>query len=490
MENYRVIFRVIGYLLAALAIGMLFPSALDGFGQSPDWLGFFVSAVITGFIAVGLILTSQGKLQPLSARQAFILTSWSWIALAAFAAIPFMLTGDEHSYTDAFFESMSGLTTTGATIMTELDTTARGILLWRALLQWFGGIGIIVMAISILPMLNVGGMQLFRLESSDTSEKIFPRTAQIALSILQLYLYITIGCATAYFWAGMGVFDALIHAMTTISTGGFSTHDASLGYFDNPLIEWVGCIFMLIASLPFVAYLRSLRGKPFALWGDRQIRGFVGIAASAIILLYLYQLAVIPATSSADDSIGLTKIAFNTMSILTGTGYTTANYSHWGTFAFVGFFILAFIGGCAGSTSCGLKIFRLQVALKTGWRYAHQLITPHGIFPLRYNNRILDDDIVNSVMVFVFLFFLSFFVLALILSLLGLDVVTAFSAAASSIANVGPGLGAIVGPSGNYAGLPDAAKWVLSLGMLLGRLEFLTILAILTPRFWSRSFRR
>ena len=480
MGDYRVIFRVIGYLLAALAVGMLFPATLDVLTDSPEWRSFLASASITGFVAVTFILTSHGTLHPLTARQAFVLTSLSWIALAAFAALPFMLADFGYNYTDSFFEAMSGLTTTGATIMSGLDNAPYGLLLWRALLQWFGGIGIIVMAISILPMLNVGGMQLFRLESSDTSEKIFPRTAQIAGSIMQLYIYITIGCATAYFWAGMGFFDAIAHAMTTIATGGFSTHDMSIGYFDNNLIEWVGFVFMLVASLPFVAYLQFLRRKPYALWRDRQIRGFLSIVAIAILSLWLYQ------SANAPEPVGLTKIAFNTLSILTGTGYVTANYNNWGAFAVAGFFILAFMGGCAGSTSCGLKIFRLQIALKTGWRYAHQLITPRGIFPLHYNGRVLHDDIVNSVMVFVFLFFCSFFILSLVLSLLGLDIVTALSASAASIANVGPGLGDIVGPHGNYTQLPDGAKWALSLGMLLGRLEFLTILAMLTPRFWYR----
>ncbi|HCQ81972.1 MAG TPA: potassium transporter TrkH, partial [Rhodobiaceae bacterium] len=348
--------------------------------------------------------------------------------------------------------------------------------------QWFGGIGIIVMAISVLPMLNVGGMQLFRLESSDTSEKILPRTAQIAGSITRLYFLITGSCLLAYWLAGMSFFDAVAHAMTTIATGGFSTRDASLAAFDTPLIEMVAIFFMLASSLPFVAYLQ-LRNRNFsAFLRDGQIRFFLAAAASVTALMWFYQIA----NGTGSGAIAGLRAAFNTVSILTGTGYATADYSLWGPFAVSVFFILTFIGGCAGSTSCGLKIFRLQIILKSGWRYVKQVTQPNGVFVIRYNGKIVDDRVANSVIAFGLIFVLSFSGLSIVLALIGLDTQTALSAAAAAIANVGPGLGPIIGPSGTYAPLPDAAKWVLSFGMLLGRLEFLTVLVLFAPSFWRR----
>ncbi len=482
MSDHRAIFFLIGNLLAALSLGMLVPAIVDGFSNHGDWKVFVTSALVTGFIAGALILTNRGTLPPLSAKQAFLLTSFSWAALTGFAALPFVFSGLGLSYTDAFFEAMSGLTTTGATIMTDLDTAPPGILLWRALLQWFGGIGIIVMAISVLPMLNVGGMQLFRLESSDTSEKILPRTAQIAGSITRLYFAITLACMAAYLLAGMSVFDAIAHAMTTIATGGFSTRDASLIAFDTPAIDMVAIFFMLASSLPFVAYLQIVNRKFAAFWHDSQIRLFLGLALGSTLAMWVYQMYL--QTGPADTA--LLRAAFNTTSILTGTGYVTTDYSQWGPFAVSLFFILTFIGGCAGSTSCGLKIFRLQVMIKAGWRYIRQLSLPHGTFIIRYNGRPIDDNVANSVVAFVLIFLLSFALVAVSLALMGLDTLTALSAAAAAIANVGPGLGPVVGPSGTYQSLPDAAKWVLCFGMLLGRLEFLTILVMFAPSFWRR----
>lgn len=481
MSDNRTIFFIIGLLLAAVAGGMILPALADLAGGHDDWQVFIASAMVTGFIAGALILTNRGDLPPLSVKQAFLLTSLSWLALTGFAALPFAFSELNLSYTDAFFEAMSGLTTTGATIMTGLDTAPPGILLWRALLQWFGGIGIIVMAISVLPMLNVGGMQLFRLESSDTSEKILPRTAQIAGSITRLYFGITLACVIAYALAGMNLFDAVAHAMTTIATGGFSTRDASLGAF-APSVATVAVVFMLLSSLPFVAYLQLVNGKFDKFMQDAQIRTFLILALSASLAMWAYQLNY----GIAAPGEALLAAAFNTTSILTGTGYATTDYGEWGPFAVALFFVLTFIGGCAGSTACGLKIFRLQVIFKAGWRYIRQLTLPNGIFVIRYNGRLLDDEVANSVVAFVLIFILSFSGVAVALSLMGLAPITALSAAAAAIANVGPGLGPDIGPSGTYAGLPDRAKWVLCFGMLLGRLEFLTVLVMFSPSFWRR----
>ena len=482
MSDHRTIFFLIGNLLAALALGMLIPASLAAVQQHEDWQVFVTGALVTGFIAGALILTNRGTLPPLNTKQAFLLTSLSWLALTGFAALPFAFSALNLSYTDAFFEAMSGLTTTGATIITDLDAASPGILLWRALLQWFGGIGIIVMAISVLPMLNVGGMQLFRLESSDTSEKILPRTAQIAGAIAQLYFAVTALCALAYLVVGMGVFDALAHAMTTIATGGFSTHNDSLAAFDSAAIETVGVVFMLAASLPFVAYLQVINGKRNALWQDEQVRVFLTLVVFISLTLWLYQIGI----GMGDSSTAFLKSLFNTTSILTGTGYATADYDNWGPLALSLFFVMTFIGGCAGSTSCGMKIFRLQVIVKAGWCYIKQLGQPNGVFVVRYNGQLLEDEVANSVIAFVMIFLMSFAVVAVALSLMGLDTLTALSAAAAAIANVGPGLGPVIGPSGTYASLPDQAKWLLSLAMLLGRLEFLAVLVMFSPSFWRR----
>ena len=481
MSDNRTIFFIIGLLLAAVSGGMLLPATINATSGHSDWQVFIGCSLVTGFIAGALILTNRGKLPPLSVKQAFTLTSLSWLALTGFAALPFAFGELDMSYTDAFFEAMSGLTTTGATVITNLDGAPPGILLWRALLQWFGGIGIIVMAISVLPMLNIGGMQLFRLESSDTSEKILPRTAQIAGSITRLYFGITLACMLSYLAAGMEVFDAIAHAMTTIATGGFSTRNDSLGAFGAP-VAMVAIFFMLVSAVPFVAYLQLVNRKFDKFVRDEQIRTFFLLALAAAGMMWIYQLAM------TGDSAGaaLLSAAFNTTSILTGTGYATADYSAWGPFAISMFFILTFIGGCAGSTACGLKIFRLQVVVKAGWRYIRQLTRPNGVFVIRYNGRLLDDEVANSVVAFVLIFILTFSAVATSLSLMGLDPLTALSAAAAAIANVGPGLVPEIGPSGTYAGLPNQAKWVLAFGMLLGRLEFLTVLVLFAPSFWRR----
>ena len=427
MSDNRTIFFIIGLLLAAVSGGMLLPATINATSGHSDWQVFIGCALVTGFISGALILTNRGKLPPLSVKQAFTLTSLSWLALTGFAALPFAFGELNMSYTDAFFETMSGLTTTGATVITNLDDAPPGILLWRALLQWFGGIGIIVMAISVLPMLNIGGMQLFRLESSDTSEKILPRTAQIAGSITRLYFGITLACVISYLLAGMDMFDAIAHAMTTIATGGFSTRNDSLGAFGAP-VAMVAIFFMLVSAVPFVAYLQLVNRKFDKFVRDEQIRTFFLLALFAAGTMWIYQLAMM------DDSAGsaLLSAAFNTTSILTGTGYATADYGAWGPFAVSIFFILTFVGGCAGSTACGLKIFRLQVVVKAGWRYIRQLTRPNGVFVIRYNGRLLDDDVANSVVAFVLIFILTFVAVATSLSLMGLDPLTALSAAAAA----------------------------------------------------------
>ena len=480
MFDIRPIFLVIGILLTTLGCAMLLPAIIDLAVNEPNWIAFAASAGFTLFVGTSLTLVTWGRTENLSVKQAFILTTASWIALAAFAALPFTLGVKDMTYTDAFFEAMSGLTTTGATVITDLDEAPRGLLLWRGLLQWLGGIGIIVMAIAVLPMLQIGGMQLFRMESSDTSDKILPRATQIAGSITVLYVTLTGLCTISYQVAGMAVFDALVHAMTTIATGGFSNYDGSIGHFGSTSIDMVGAVFMLVGSLPFVLYLQAVRGNAGPLLEDSQVRFFLSAVAVLIALAWTYELS----QDTHDPAYALQLAIFNVISIVTGTGYATTGYDLWGPFALVFFFCIMFVGGCAGSTSCGIKIFRFQVVLQMLKVYLQRILYPHGVFVPRYNGRPLADHVTAAVLSFFFLFFICFIVVALILNMMGLDNLTAMSAAASAIANVGPGLGETVGPEGNYQPLQDAAKWLLSFTMLVGRLEIFTVLVLFSPVFW------
>ncbi len=480
MIEVRPVLFIVGILLTTLAVAMVLPAVVDLAAGNPEWQVFLASAGLTMFVGIGLVLMTRSAEIVISVRQAFVLTTMSWVSLTMFAALPFTFTSLDLSYTDAFFEAMSGITTTGSTVIVGLDRAPPGILLWRALLQWLGGIGIVVMAVAVLPMLRVGGMQLFRTESSDRSEKVLPRATQIAGAIGSIYLLFTLVCAAAYWLAGMSGFDAVAHAMTTIATGGFSTSDQSLRSFDNPTVEWVAVTFMLLGSLPFVLYLQVARGRPMALFGDSQVRWFLGVViVVAAIVALLFALSSDIATGRA-----IRLAVFNTISVITGTGYATAAFDNWGGFAVTIFFLAMFIGGCAGSTTCGIKIFRFQVLYATATSHMKRLLQPHGVFIPYYNRRPITDEVALSVMSFFFFYVFVFVVLAVLLGVLGLDFLTALSGAATAISNVGPGLGPIIGPEGTFSTLPSGAKWVLSAGMLLGRLELFTVLVMFAPAFW------
>jgi trk system potassium uptake protein TrkH len=466
--------------MSTLALAMCVPAVADAAVGNKDWQVFTLGSAFTLLIGVMLLLTARSKSRALNLRQAFVLTTLSWMIIPAFGALPLAFADLQLSYTDAFFEAMSGITTTGSTILTGLDYAPPGILLWRALLQWLGGIGIVAMAVAILPMLQVGGMQLFRMESSDSSDKVLPRATQLIAFIGFIYLGMTMLCALLYWSFGMTGFDAVTHAMTTIATGGFSTHDESIGYFKSGAIDTIAIVFMLLGSLPFVLYLRALRGNPDALWRDSQVRWFLAIVliTVAVMSAYLHFERFIGVGESVQ------RAAFNVVSVITGTGYATADFNLWGTFAVGVLFFLMFVGGCAGSTTCGVKIFRLQVLYATALSQIRRLLEPHGVFIAYYNGKPIPDSVGNSVMSFFFLYVLCFGVLAIGLSFIGLDFLTAASGAATAISNVGPGLGTTIGPAGNFATLPDSAKWLLSAGMLLGRLELFTVLVMLAPSFW------
>ncbi|MCL4133458.1 UNVERIFIED_CONTAM: hypothetical protein GTU68_014822 [Idotea baltica] len=386
------------------------------------------------------------------------------------------------SLTDASFESISGLTTTGSTVLTGLDDLPRGLLLWRAILQWIGGIGIIVTAIAILPTLRVGGMQLFQLESSDVSGKFLPRVTEIASQTGLIYLFLSALCAALYYANGMSSFDAIAHAMTTMAAGGYSTHDASFGYFGNGAAS-VAILFMIFAGLPFARFVMMVRGQPLAIWRDPQTRLFLGfiVVSTALLVAYAYG----PGGTEfeeAEDAVRTT--AFNVVSVMTGTGYANADYNTWGPGAVTVFLGLMFLGGCAGSAACGMKMFRIEIASKAVVAYTKRMTRPHRKTPVRYAGRVVDEDTLQSVMVFVFLYLSTFLVAAALLGLTGVDALTAISGAATSVSNVGPGLGDTIGPAGTFQTLPSAAKWICAIAMLLGRLEFVAVFVVLTRRFW------
>ena len=465
--------------MAILAVAMTVTALISIIDHSTDWQAFLASAVITLFFGVALMSNYQKK-PGVNLRQAFVMTVAIWLTIAIFGALPFVFADLNMSLADAFFESMSGVTTTGSTVMTNLNEAPKGILLWRALLQWLGGVGIIVMAVSFLPMLQVGGMQLFKTEAFDQTEKVLPRAAEISVAILTLYSAFTAIGAILLWFSGMEAFDAVAHAMTSLATGGFSTHDASIGHFDSALIDWVVIVLMIIGSLPFVIFLLVLKNGLKPILEDGQITTFFALLGAAIVAMISWLLT----TQQMEPVEAIRHAVFNVTSIMTGTGYSTSDYGSWGGFALALMFIIMFIGGCAGSTTCGIKIFRFQVLFATAKVQMSRLTQPNGVFIPYYNGKPMPEDVPASVMSFFFLFIATFVVLALVLGACGLDLITAITGAATAVANVGPGLGDIIGPSGNFSTLPESAKWAMAAGMLLGRLELFSVLVICIPSFW------
>ncbi len=483
MIDLRPIAAVLGVLLAILGTTMMIPALVDFGAGEGDYLVYVAAAAVTMFVGLSLWLAGRsGEVERLDRRQAFLLTTASWVVVSAFAAIPFMWSEAKLSFTDAYFEAMSGLTTTGATVISGLDTRPPGLLIWRAFLHWYGGIGIIVLAIAFLPMLQIGGMQLFRAESSDKSEKLLPRAAQMAKGILGSYLILSLACAVTYRLCGMTPFDAIAHAMATISTGGFSTHDASIGYFHSAAIDYAAIVFMLAGSLPFVLYVRVLAGDFSRLLANTEVRLFLTIVAIFSAISFVQQVA----GGIAQGETALRYALFNVTSLISTTGFVTVDFTHWGPPTDTLYFLVLFLGGCTGSTTGGLKTFRIAIIGSALAQHLKRIVYPRGVFPVRYGGAPVDDAVVSSVLSFVFLYLASFLVIAVAINTAGYDLATALSAAITALANVGPGVGEVVGPAVNFAALPDRVVWLLSAGMLLGRLELFTVLVLLLPRFWRR----
>jgi trk system potassium uptake protein TrkH len=480
MSNYKTVFFTLGILQIILGISMLIPILTQIIYSELD-SSFIGAAIISIIFGVLFFLSNLNHDKKLNLQQAFLLTALSWLTIAIFGSLPFIFSNLELSITDSFFESMSGITTTGSTIISNLQEAPKSILLWRAMLQWLGGIGIIVMAITLMPIMNVGGMQLFKISSNDSSEKLLPKSKEVALRLIYVYLTLTTFCALTYRIFGMSIFDSITHSMTTIATGGFSNYNESIGHFNSLSIEISSMIFIILGSLPFIAYIKFLNGDKKIFFLDTQIKSFIKIIIFSVILLSLYMLFY----ASDFSFINLRPIFFNVISILTGTGYVTGEFDVWGSFPLVFFLMLMFIGGCAGSTTCGIKIFRIQILYVFVVNQLKKIIYPKGIFLIKYDKNTIDDKFMASIISFIFLYLVIFFLLTALLTLSGLDFVTSISGAATSISNVGPGLGSTIGPSGNFANLPEFSKWILSFGMILGRLELFAILVLFLPSFWK-----
>ena len=448
LPTLRILGFIIGIFLITLAASMLVPIlTMLAFDRTEGIQAFIWSSVATFVTGLGLVLPGRPEHVHLRPRDMYMLTVSSWVLVCIFAALPFVL--QQHiSYTDAFFESMSGITATGSTVLSGLDDMSPGILIWRSLLHWLGGIGFIAMAVAILPMLRIGGMRLFQTESSDRSEKVLPRSHMVAKYIVATYVGITLLGSLAFWGAGMSPFDAVNHAMSAISTGGFSTSDQSLAKWKQPAVHWTAVVVMILGSLPFALYVATLRGHRKALIKDQQVRGLLGL----LLVTWLLMGTWYAVTSKLPWMDAFRIVAVNVTSVVTTTG--------------------------------GIKIFRFQVAYTLLKANLYQLIHPRAVLKQNYNGHRLDEEIVRSILTFSFFFAIVVCLLALGLSLIGLDWMTALTGAASTVAGVGPGMGPIIGPSGNFASLPDAAKWLLAAGMLLGRLEIITVLVLLTPAFW------
>ena len=478
MPNFRPVLFVVGMMLVALAIAMLIPAMASYADVQGLRFPFLVAAAATAFVGGSALIVGWERRGSINVREAFLITALMWALASLATALPMYMSG-QVNFTDAVFEVVSGLTTTGASIFPSVENLPVGILLWRSILNWIGGIGIVAMAIMIMPFLRVGGMQLFRAESSDRSQKITARPVQLSLYLFWIYFVLTVMCGFAYWAAGMTPFNAANHAMATLATGGFSTHDTSFGYYPGFAVKWVGVVFMALGSLPFVLYIKSIKGDWPSLFRDQQVRGFMLLLAVSTLCLTVWLWE-----SSMPFWMALTHAAFNVTSIVSTTGFSSADYTLWGTFPAGLILLLTFIGGCTGSTAGAIKVFRIEIMLLVAREQLRKLVLPNLYFSRTFNGEPVSDEILRSVIAFIFIYISVTGLLTLGMTALGLDLVTSFSGVATAVGNVGPGLGPIIGPYGNFSSIPDGAKWILIVGMLLGRLEFFTILVIFTRTFW------
>ncbi len=461
--------------LAEMALGAVSATFLDG-----EAVTLMVAAAATFLVGIGIITTTAPQEFGMDFRQAAQFVVLTWVAVPLVATLPLVLPPLNMPFADALFETVSAVTTTGSTVLSGLDDLPETILLWRSLLQWIGGIGIIGMALVIFPFLRIGGMQLFRLESSDRSEKLFYRSGQLAVAIFGLYLLLTVACTLLYRVGGMSWFDAVNHAFTTVCTGGFSTHDASMGYFDSAFIDWVSILFMAASAIPFLTYVRLARRAQASSRVETQVTAFLTFIGLVSLGIALW----LTATNGLPFAAALTHATFNVVSVVTTTGFASEDYLAWGTPVAGMFFLLTFVGGCTGSTAGGIKIFRFQVLARMTGQHLRQQAHPHAVIVPRFGSRKLSDEEIASIGSFIVLYFVTWLGVSLLLELTGVDALTALSGSITALANVGPGIGAVIGPAGNFATLPDAAKYILAAAMIIGRLEIMTVFVLLIPAFY------
>ena len=480
---WQPIFMISGYFISILGLTMLIPAAVDIYYTGHNWSSFITSSIISLFIGLSLYLGNRTKIDKISIRQGYLITTVSWLALSILAALPFILFGTTKEWVDAIFEATSGITTTGATIITNVDNTPKAILLWRSLLNALGGVGIVIFAVALLPFLGIGGMQIFQRESSDLNEKLMPKISYIAKRIMIVYGILLILTFIGLCLAGMGKFDALNHALTSVSTGGFSTKNSSVGYFNNVWVEIVLILAMIAGSLPLTWYLIMFKSRRGTSFRSAQVPFFLKTLALYILLttIWLYW-----TNNDYNFLKSLRYAAFNVVSITTDTGFCSTDYMKWGLFAQTIFLIFAITGGCSGSTSGGVKSFRWQVIIAFFKKSIINMTEPSRIIPVKIKDMTVDYNVINSVFIFILAFGFSIIGLTILVALTGIDFTTALSAIIGCITSAGPGVGDIVGPSGTFAPLSDFAKYVCAFAMLLGRLEVMTILVVLTRNFWHK----
>ncbi len=482
--QFAVIQRILGLLLALFSITMLPPLLIAWWSQDGTAFDFSMAFLIILTIGTVLWFPVRRFQKELRLRDGFVVVVLFWLVLGLAGSIPLLLSESlTMSFTDAAFESISALTTTGATVITGIDALPKSVLFYRQELQWLGGMGIIVLAVAILPMLGIGGMQLYRAETPGPikDSKLTPRITETAKALWYLYLSLTIACAISYWLAGMTLFDAILHSFSTVSIGGFSTHDLSIGYFNSRLIDAVAVVFMLIAGVNFTLHFLAWRSmKPDVYWHDSEFKAYLRILLGVCLICCGY---LIYENVYKDYSTAITHGVFQTISIATTTGFTTASYQDWPNFLPVLLIFVSFIGACAGSTGGGLKVIRVVLLFKQGRREIKKLVHPNAIIPIKLGDKPVQESIINAVWGFFAAYVVVFTFILLLLMATGLDQVTAFSATAACINNMGPGLGDV---SAHYGGLNDIAKWLLCFAMLVGRLEIFTLLVLLTPTFWRK----
>ncbi|MEM0906127.1 MAG: TrkH family potassium uptake protein [Pseudomonadota bacterium] len=480
IQQLRPALYIASFFGLVLSIAMIIPALVDLGDGHPTWSVFAVSAASVFSISLLGTVALRERVPTFTPRFGFLVTTLLWLISSIVVAVPFWLSPLQMTPAAAYFEAMSGLTTTGATVLSELDSMPRSFLLWRSMIQWLGGIGIIAVGLFLFPFLRIGGMQVFRTESSDRSDKAMPRVVSVTRALFAIYVFATFVCAIVFAALGMSFFDAVCHAMTTVATGGFSTHDRSFGFFEDPRILWAAVVFMIIGALPFVLYVEFLVRGRFTLWRDWQVRTFfIGIIVMSLALALWLEY-----TRNIEFTDAITQAAFNVVSVVTTTGYSSDDYAVWGPFAFGVFFILTFIGGCSGSTTGGIKVYRFIIAFQALRRAMTRLVYPNAVQPLRFGDKVIEQDVLDSVVIYFVAFFLVYAFTILALSLAGQDFVTALTGAQTALTNVGPGLGETIGPAGNFAPLGEFELWLLSFVMLLGRLEIMTVLILFTPVYW------